>query len=72
MSYLMQRNFFKTDEEVEHESRISLIKESLDKVRKGTYARLNVHERLLEDVLRRLEIFESNVCKGGMSDDKNR
>jgi len=39
--------------------------EAIDKVRKGTYARINSLESKCEDLEFRLKVIESNICKKG-------
>ena len=56
----IQLDFFKTDEDYE----LDALKITLDKVRKGTYARINSLNKECLDLKERLEIIEKNICKG--------
>ena len=61
----IQLDFFKTEEECELETLRRLcedVKKSTDKVRKGTYARINEIRKECEDLRIRLEIMERNIC----------
>lgn len=40
------------------------LKESQDKVRKGTYARLNEQGKDIKMVIERLDLLERHICKG--------
>jgi hypothetical protein len=62
MSALIQLELFRTPEEIEVES----LRKTLDKVRKGTYARLNELAKENADLKSRLEILEKNICKGNI------
>lgn len=70
MSYPIQLDFFKTEEQCEIDAlRIELTatKEMLHKVRKGMYAKLGDHAKKLtdlEDLKIRLETIERNICNG--------
>lgn len=46
------------------ENVVKSTKSSLDKVRKGTYARINELVKQVEDLSIRLEIIERNICRG--------
>ncbi len=66
MSAMIQLDFFKTKEEsaidclvVEFEK----VKDSSDRVRKGTYARINALNKECEELKTRLHIIERNICK---------
>lgn len=63
----LQLDFFKTEQECEIDalrSSVESVKVSTDKVRRGTYARLNELGRECIDLKSRLEIIERNICKG--------
>ena len=64
---MIQLDFFKTPEECERDSiRHSLeqVKKTTEKLRKGTYARMNELTRESIDLRARLEILERNICRG--------
>jgi hypothetical protein len=63
----LQLDFFKSEEECEFDTLrifVNQIKNSTDKVRKGTYARINSVEKDCVDLKTRLEIIERHICKG--------
>lgn len=62
MSTLIQLELFRSQEEIEVET----LRKTLDKVRKGTYARLNELAKENADLKCRLEILEKNICKGNI------
>lgn len=65
--YAIQLDFFKTQEQCEIDAlrlQNNALKISLDKVRKGTYARLNEHGKSLLDHEERLAIVERVICRG--------
>jgi hypothetical protein len=65
---MIQLDFFKTDEELiieDIQKRVEAIKISSDKVRRGTYARLNEQSKILLDLEERLSLIEKYICKGG-------
>jgi len=65
--YALQLEFFKTEEQCEIEALARLIaevKNSSDKVRRGTYASINEVKRECCDLKNRLEIMERFICKG--------
>lgn len=65
--YAIQLDFFQTKEEAEiAEIRrlLEQVRQSSDKVRRGTYARLNELAKENLDLKLRLEILERNICKG--------
>lgn len=65
--YAIQLDFFKTQDQCEIDAlRLQNIalKNSLDKVRKGTYARLNEHGKHLLSLEDRLSIIERHICLG--------
>lgn len=45
------------------ENVVKTTRSSLDKVRKGTYARINELTKQVEDLSTRLEIIERNICR---------
>lgn len=64
---MVQLDFFKTEEECEMDAlRYSLeqVRKTTDKVRKGTYARINELTKESIDLKTRLEILERNICRG--------
>lgn len=68
MSIVYQLDLFKTSEETRLETmeeNIIKTSKSLDKVRKGTFARLNELEQMVKDLKERLEIMEKHICKEG-------
>lgn len=65
---MIQLDFFKTDEELiieDIQNRVEAIKISSDKVRRGTYARLNEQGKKVLELEERLCIIEKYICKGG-------
>lgn len=63
----LQLEFFRSEEECEIlmlKKTIEEVKLSSDKVRKGTYARINELNKECVNIKVRLEIIESNICKG--------
>jgi len=63
----IQLDFFKTEEECELDSLRKSIEEiriSSDKVRRGTYARLNVVSKECAELKADLEIIKMHLCKG--------
>lgn len=46
------------------ENVVKTTRSSLDKVRKGTYARINELAKQVEDLSTRLEVIERNICRG--------
>ncbi len=63
----IQLDMFKTAEECELDALRKCIEEtkhSADKVRRGTYARLNELGKECIDLKARLELIERNICKG--------
>lgn len=66
MAIMFQLDLFKTDEEArmdDIEEKVDKNTKSLDKVRKGTYARLNELEAIVKDLQDRQKIIERNLCK---------
>ena len=62
MSAAIQLEMFRSQEEIELET----LRKTLDKVRKGTYARLNELAKENANLKDRLEILEKNICKGNV------
>jgi uncharacterized protein Yka (UPF0111/DUF47 family) len=66
----IQLDFFETEEESDLSclrKDVSRIRDSSDKVRRGTYARLNEHYRKMLDMEHRLDIIERGLCYGKLS-----
>lgn len=64
---MVQLDFFKTPEECERDyirHSLEQVKKTTEKVRRGTYAKLNELERDSIDLRARLEIIERNICRG--------
>jgi hypothetical protein len=61
----MQYDLFTPIHDPVEELRLEMtaIKESGNKVRKGTYARLNKLEKLLIEIHERQQIIERNICQ---------
>lgn len=65
----IQLDLFMSPEECEMQHlrhTIEEVRKSSEKVRKGTYARLNELNREYIDLKVRLEIIERNICKGNV------
>ena len=65
--YAIQLDLFKTPEQCEIDAlrlQNAEMRQTLDRVRKGTYARLNVHESGLSNHEERLAIVERLICRG--------
>lgn len=63
----IQLDLFRSKEECEIITLRNVIEEvrkSADKVRRGTYARLNELNKECVDLRNRLEIIERNICRG--------
>lgn len=63
---MLQLDFLRSLEECERDAikdDIRKVKESTDKVRKGTYARINLLKQQYIDLAIRLEIIEKHICK---------
>ena len=58
-----QLELFETKEEREIRFLAEHTKASLNRVRKGTYARLNRQQRELDELSERLTIIERNICR---------
>lgn len=64
---MIQLDLFKSPEECERDyirHTLEQIKKTTEKVRRGTYARMNELERESIDLKTRLEILERNICRG--------
>jgi uncharacterized protein Yka (UPF0111/DUF47 family) len=62
----LQFDLFKSDEETKVDTlhkAVEDIKKSSDKVRKGTYARINELTKKCQELESRLAIMEKNICK---------
>lgn len=69
MAILYQLDLFENKLQNEERAileRVTLFRESLDKVRKGTYARLNEQGKKIDDVSERLSLLERNLCREGV------
>lgn len=64
MTIMMQQDFFKNLKECEIESKVSAVEKIVDRVRRGTYARINSQDHEILDLKTRLEILERHICKG--------
>jgi hypothetical protein len=62
MTAMVQYDFFSSKEETFIRIADDL-KRSSDKVRRGTYAQINVQAKRIQDLEYRLEILEHNLCK---------
>jgi len=63
----IQLDLFRSKEECELitlRNVIEDVRKSADKVRKGTYARINELNKECGDLRNRLEIIERNICRG--------
>ena len=67
MALAIQYDIFKSQEECEREAleeSIEKIRQSNDKVRRGTYASINEVKKECYDLKMRLEIMERHICQG--------
>lgn len=64
MTTQYQLEFFRDPEMVRLESQMYDCKESSNKVRKRLFAENNRNRKLIDDLSRRLDIIERNICKG--------
>ncbi len=67
MAIVYQLDFFESSNTTELkavERVIGALKESQDRVRKGTYARLNEQGKDIKMVIERLDLLERNICRG--------
>ena len=60
----LQLDFFEKDEITLLRMDVEANKRSTEKVRKGTYSRINQLEKQLQDVNERLAVIEAQICKG--------
>ncbi len=63
---VFQLDFFKTEEQSEMDElrkSVESYKLSLDKVRRGTYAKINEVNKECVELKNRLEIIERNLCQ---------
>lgn len=60
----IQLDFFKDPEIIKLEAELERTKRSLDRVRKGTYARLNELNKKMDDMLVDHQIIIKEICKG--------
>lgn len=63
--YAIQLDFFKTEEQCELDAlrlQVAALKQSLDKVRKGTYARLNEHGKDLIELKDDMALLKRYIC----------
>ena len=66
MELAIQFDLFKTEEESEKEAlrkEVKRLQKSLDKVRRGTYARLNSLEKQQIEILEEFESWKRTVCQ---------
>jgi hypothetical protein len=66
----LQLEFFKTEEECEMDAlrhALEQVRKSSDKVRKGTYAKINELTKEAVDLKNRLEILERGISKGAIN-----
>lgn len=69
----LQLDFFETKEESEIASlrRGQLdIKKSLDKIRRGTYAEINLLKKVCVELSARQDIIERGLCQNGVAKEK--
>lgn len=62
----VQYDLFRSRQECELEAlrnEIAKVRVSSDKVRRGTYARLNEQKKLVDEMMSRMEIIERNICQ---------
>lgn len=64
MSAQYQLDFFKTDDVSRLEAELAAVKASADKVRKGTYARINKLEKMYNELKAEHEWFKRAICHG--------
>lgn len=58
----LQLDLFKTDEYCEVKQEVQKVNDSLNKVRKGTYAKINEQKAVIENLKNRVEIMEKFIC----------
>lgn len=67
MALLVQLDFFQTEEEskiVALRKEVKRLQKSLDKVRKGTYARLCQLEKQQVEIIEEFESWKKTICQG--------
>lgn len=64
MAEVYQLDFFKDDEMCRLESELHKTQASLNRVRKGTYARLNELQKLYNELHEEHEYFKRALCRG--------
>ena len=62
MFKVIQLDFFEKDEMSLLKAEVEAVKKSGDKVRRGTYARINELEAMVKDLQERMCIIEKNIC----------
>ena len=62
MSVQYQLDFFKVDDVSRLESELATVKASADRVRKGTYARINKLEKMYNELKAEHEWFKRALC----------
>lgn len=60
---MIQLDFFQEEPELRLQSEIDILRGSVDKMRKGLYARHNSISSKLDDISDRLAIIEQFICK---------
>lgn len=60
---MLQLELYRDAETIILERKIDETNESLTKVRKGTYARLNKLEKMLTDFRDEMEVYKRNICQ---------
>lgn len=58
-----QLELFPLSQEEINARRIEEVFTRVENVRKGTYGKINAQGKIILDLLQRMEILESNVCK---------
>jgi hypothetical protein len=62
---MIQLDFFEQDETTVLRHRLNDLKDSQDKVRKGLYARNSELQKKYDNLLQRLEVIETHICRAG-------
>ena len=60
---LYQLDFFKDSDFCRIEAELARTQESLSRVRKGTFARINLLQKLYNEIKEDHEIFKRNICR---------
>ena len=60
-----QLDFFQDNETSRLEAKLQKTQDSLDRVRKGTYARLNELQKKYDDMVADHELIKKMICNGG-------